>query len=99
MRPLSCRRHHLEDVLGKGLVCGGDECLSLVHGLCYVGQRVEFVVEWESVALEVEDGATGGVEDVVAWGEVPDRESFRELDHCVGEACGDMAQADGAEVD
>jgi hypothetical protein len=40
----------------------------------------------------------GGVQDVVAGGEVPDGEAFGEFDDGFGHAGGDVAEADGAEV-
>ena len=83
-----------------GEVCASccHESLPSVHGLGYLGDRVEVVVEGYGFAVEVEHGAAGGVEDVVAGGEVPDGEAFGELDDGFGHAGGDVAEADGAEV-
>ena len=89
----------VQDLPGESGVRGGYELLAWCHGFGDVGEGIEAVVEGERVAVEGQGGAASGVQDVVARGEVPDGEAFGEFDGGIGEASGDMAEADRAEVD
>jgi hypothetical protein len=57
------------------------------------------VVEGQRFAVEAENRAARGVEDVVARSQVPDGKAFGEFERGIREASGDVAQADRAEVD
>jgi hypothetical protein len=70
----------VEDLPGESRVGGCDECLAWRHGAGDIGQGGQVVVEGQGLAVEAENRASGGVQDV-------------------GEAGGDVAQADRAEVD
>jgi hypothetical protein len=56
----------LDDLLGQFQGAGGDEGLASVHGGGDFWEGVELAVEADRVAVEVDHGASAGVQDVVA---------------------------------
>jgi len=58
----------VENLLSELWGGGCDEFLAWRHGVSDVGQGGQAVVERQGIAVKAENRASGGVEDVVAWG-------------------------------